>query len=154
MCPQLGKLQRHGVSASSSDQAATLWRFVQVNTCCKRGASLSVSARRRVGALTFPGMAVRWRIVRGTVVAGRTMKATAIGSSRKRCNAHPEKPCRVNGRTAPGADCRTYEDKNIDRLSPAVCCLAAAFLTAFVETHRTCDHYFGAQNGRGANLCV
>ena len=32
-------------------------------------------------------------------------------------------------------DCRTYEDKNIDRLSPAFAASAAAFLTAFVETH-------------------
>ena len=32
-------------------------------------------------------------------------------------------------------DCMTYEDKNIDRLSPAFAASAAAFLTAFVETH-------------------
>ena len=32
-------------------------------------------------------------------------------------------------------DCRTYEDKNIDRLSPAFAASAAAFLKAFVETH-------------------
>jgi hypothetical protein len=32
-------------------------------------------------------------------------------------------------------DCRTYEDKNIDRLSPAFAASAAAFLSAFVETH-------------------
>jgi hypothetical protein len=32
-------------------------------------------------------------------------------------------------------DCRTYEDKNIDRLSPAFAASAAAFLTAFVEAH-------------------
>jgi hypothetical protein len=32
-------------------------------------------------------------------------------------------------------DCRTYEDKNIDRLSPAFAASAAAFLTAFVATH-------------------
>jgi hypothetical protein len=32
-------------------------------------------------------------------------------------------------------DCKTYEDKNIDRLSPAFAASAAAFLTAFVETH-------------------
>jgi hypothetical protein len=32
-------------------------------------------------------------------------------------------------------DCRTYEDKNLDRLSPAFAESAAAFLKAFVETH-------------------
>jgi hypothetical protein len=32
-------------------------------------------------------------------------------------------------------DCGTYEDKNIDRLSPAFAASAAAFLKAFVETH-------------------
>jgi hypothetical protein len=32
-------------------------------------------------------------------------------------------------------DCSTYEDKNIDRLSPAFAASAAAFLTAFVEAH-------------------
>jgi hypothetical protein len=32
-------------------------------------------------------------------------------------------------------DCRTYEDKNIDRLSPAFAASAAAFLKAFVEIH-------------------
>jgi hypothetical protein len=32
-------------------------------------------------------------------------------------------------------DCRTYEDKNLDRLSPAFSESAAAFLKAFVETH-------------------
>jgi hypothetical protein len=32
-------------------------------------------------------------------------------------------------------DCRTYEDKNIERLSPAFAAAAAAFLKAFVETH-------------------
>ena len=51
-------------------------------------------------------------------------------------------------------DCRTYEDKNIDSLSPAFAASAAAFLSAFVETHATCDHHLGAQNSRGANLRV
>jgi hypothetical protein len=32
-------------------------------------------------------------------------------------------------------DCKTYEDKNIDRLSPAFAASAAAFLRAFVDTH-------------------
>ncbi len=32
-------------------------------------------------------------------------------------------------------DCRTYEDKNIDRLTPAFAASAAAFLKAFVEMH-------------------
>jgi hypothetical protein len=32
-------------------------------------------------------------------------------------------------------DCGTYEDKNIDRLSPAFAASAAALLKAFVETH-------------------
>jgi hypothetical protein len=32
-------------------------------------------------------------------------------------------------------DCRTYEDKNIDRLSPAFAASAAAFLKAFVQIH-------------------
>jgi len=32
-------------------------------------------------------------------------------------------------------DCRTYEDKNIDALSPAFAASAAAFLSAFVATH-------------------
>ena len=34
-------------------------------------------------------------------------------------------------------DCRTYEDKNVDRLSPAFAASAAAFLKAFTAIHGT-----------------
>src|SRR6187200_2021584 len=88
----LGKLQRHGVSPAAAIKQRRFGVLLQVNTCCKRRASLSVSALRRVGAHDVPGDSVHWRIVRGTVVLGERRRTTAIGSSRKRCNAYPEKP--------------------------------------------------------------
>lgn len=90
----------------------------------------------------FSGAAAGWVLALVALTASGTLRAQALDQASavpaplaetQALNFLKGLPREWSGSSA--RDCKTYEDKNIERLSPAFAFAAARFLRAFVEVH-------------------